>query len=75
MADIERLWTVNDLASFFGYSVATVRSTISRAPTRLPPRVAGLHLPRWEPGTVKAWAMQQSRPAVKQGCPRATRAL
>ena len=67
------LWSIADLAAFLGYRVATVRAMVSRSPDKLPPRVAALHLPRWDQQTVRDWAVQQSRAPVRVGRPRVAR--
>ncbi len=61
MTEIAALWTVKELADYLGYAEATVISLCSRAPDRLPPRISGLHLPRWSPDVVREWTIQRSR--------------
>lgn len=68
----DRLWGVRQLAAYLGYSESTVAAMASREPEKLPPRVAPLGRPRWEPNTVRAWAVTQSRPPSKKGRPRNT---
>jgi predicted DNA-binding transcriptional regulator AlpA len=72
MPDImpDRLWTIRELAAYLGYQESSVVSLVNKNPERLPPRVAALGRVRWEPNTVKAWAVSQSRPVGKIGRPR-----
>lgn len=75
--EMERLWTVRELAQYLNYQESSVRTLSSTAPERLPPRVPGLGRPRWNPETVRKWALtpgvviQKKRP----GRPRANQAF
>ena len=70
MADLERLWTVVELAAFLGYKKATVARMVSTDPDHLPPR-APTHMPRWNPETVWEWSKGVSPLAgPKRGRPR-----
>lgn len=64
---MESLWTARDLAAYLGYQESTLTRMVSAAPGKLPPRVAALHLPRWDPAAVRAWIADQSRPAHSRG--------
>lgn len=68
------LWGVLELAAFFNYSPKTVTTLLSRSPEKLPPRVSLLSKPRWDPGVVRQWTLEHSRPVpVKRvGRPRKT---
>lgn len=70
MEAIDRLWTARDLARFLVYSEATVARMVSQAPDKLPPRVAGLGRPRWDPETVRRWVAEQSQGRSRGGRPR-----
>jgi len=61
VGNLEKLWTIRELASFLGYSESTITSLVSKRPASLPPRVAALYHPRWDPDVVKAWVTEQSR--------------
>jgi len=69
---INRLWTIRDLAAYLNYQESTIASMISRCPEKLPPRVASLGKPRWEPDTVRQWAKHDVRSPSKKGRPRNT---
>jgi hypothetical protein len=67
MADTieNRLWTIRELAAYLNYQESTLAGMVTKNPERLPPRVAALGRPRWEPGVVRDWATQQSRGLVQ----------
>lgn len=71
---MEDLWTNADLAKYLGYSVTSVARMVTKSPDRLPPRVAGLGRPRWEPSLVREWVIAQSvtQPKERRGRPRRT---
>lgn len=75
--EMERLWTVRELAQYLNYQESSVRTLSSTAPERLPPKVPGLGRPRWNPETVRKWALtpevivQKKRP----GRPRVNQAF
>ncbi|HTI02714.1 MAG TPA: hypothetical protein VL752_17325 [Acidisoma sp.] len=58
-----KLWTIRELAAFLGYTESTVQTLVSKKPSGLPPRVAALYRPRWDPDVVRAWIAEQSRGA------------
>lgn len=60
MPDDDTLWTPVELAAYLGLSPATITTMCSRAPARLPPRVAAIPKPRWVPDVVRDWAAKQS---------------
>ncbi len=62
-----RLWTPRDLARFLGYQESSLISMVSKCPEKLPPRVAALYRPRWDPAAVRLWVTDQSRPARGMG--------
>lgn len=73
--EMERLWTVRELARYLNYQESSVRTLSSTAPERLPPKVPGLGRPRWNPETVRKWALtpevivqkkRSGRPRVNQ---------
>lgn len=73
--EMERLWTVRELAQYLNYQESSVRTLSSTAPERLPPKVPGLGRPRWNPETVRKWALtpevivqkkRHGRPRVNQ---------
>lgn len=72
----DKLWGIRELAAYLGYTESTLQSMVSKKPQGLPPRVAALSRPRWEPGIVRAWVAEQSaiRPRLQRaGRPRANR--
>lgn len=68
----DRLWTTRELAAYLNYQESTVAAMVSRSPEKLPPRVASLGKPRWEPGVVRAWASRAAHTQAKKGRPRIT---
>jgi hypothetical protein len=64
---IETLWTPKELGSYLGLSPKTIITLASRAPDRLPPRVAVMSSPRWEPGIVRAWVVKHSGGVKRKG--------
>lgn len=70
MGDLSPLWTISELARFLGYAKTTVARMVSTDPAKLPPRVAHLHLPRWNPETVRLWTLQANRAEHRRGRPR-----
>lgn len=54
------LWGLKELADFLGYRESTLARMVSQKPDSLPPRVAALSRPRWEPGVVDQWVREQS---------------
>ena len=71
---MEDLWTHKELAKYLGYAPTTIQSMVTQKPDSLPPRVAGLGRPRWEPSVVRDWVIAQSVSAgqKKSGRPRRT---
>jgi hypothetical protein len=70
---ISALWGLDELATFLRYKPSTLRTLILRSPEKLPPRVRGVSLPRWEPSVCKDWAARQSVPETpprRLGLPR-----
>ena len=67
MSDFEPLWGPDELSRFLGRAPGTIRADLSRAPEKLPPRVAAMSQPRWVPEIVKAWAIKQSTPRQHRG--------
>lgn len=63
----DRLWTARELAAFLGYSESTVTRMVSRAPEKLPPRVAPLGRPRWLPSAALAWVKENTGPIAIGG--------
>ncbi len=61
MTEIAALWTVKELADYLGYKESTLVSIVTKKPDNLPPKVSGLHLPRWNPDVVREWTIQRSR--------------
>lgn len=61
----DRLWTPRELAQFIGYSESTITRMVSRAPDKLPPRVAILSRPRWDPDIVRRWVVEASLPQAQ----------
>lgn len=75
--ELEPLWTCRDLARYLKYQEATVQKLSSTAPERLPPKVPGLGRPRWNPETVRKWALTPEVVQKKQkaGRPRSNPAF
>jgi predicted DNA-binding transcriptional regulator AlpA len=71
MSEMERLWSCRELAAYLRYSESTIARMVSRHPEKLPPRVASLGRPRWDPEIVRQWVRDSSRPRAKVGRPRA----
>jgi predicted DNA-binding transcriptional regulator AlpA len=63
----DRLWTPRELAQFLGYTESTLVGLVSKHPERLPPRVAALHRPRWDPAAVRLWVTDQTVPMRLRG--------
>ena len=71
---LDTLWTIRELAAYMRYAETTLAKMVSTEPEKLPPRIALLGRPRWDPVTVRQWAAQQSGLKRKPGRPRINRA-
>lgn len=58
--DVDRLWTPADLARYLGLAETTVSRMANAEPHKLPPRVATLFKPRWDPGVCRRWVVENS---------------
>ncbi|WP_242012009.1 MerR family transcriptional regulator [Acetobacter oeni] len=68
----DTLWTARELAEYLRYQESTIRRLASQHPDRLPPRVAGVGRPRWNPETVRRWASMPAPDRPRRGRPRLT---
>lgn len=72
---LEKLLLIEDLADVLGLSPETIRSDVSRAPDRLPPRliIPGRKAVRWRKADVDAWLagnVEQVEKPIRLGRPR-----
>jgi predicted DNA-binding transcriptional regulator AlpA len=71
----DRLWGIRELAAYLNYQESTLAGMVTKSPERLPPRVAPLGRPRWDPAAVRAWVASHSRQPAKKGRPRSAPTL
>lgn len=57
--NINRLWSIDDVADYFAMGRTTARNKIINNPSFPKPITIQNTLPRWEPEEVKAWAKTQ----------------